>query len=189
MRLPVLRAGGGGIGRGRNEFPLSIEATLMDSVLIETGLRHFSGLAGMAPDEETAYRARYFKHYGADEHLLIWCELLTRYAANYLNPDRWIIYIEDDEENRFEPLQIMRESPLYQHEIMSSPRAFHAESPEPRAEFHRQSWMLCFPGIDRTGVPVLSEAVKDLKLVFQFMDDRDSRAGGTWSREEGRWQK
>jgi len=183
LRLPF-SAGGG----RASDFPLFVEATLMDSVLIEAGLRHFAGLAVMTADEEAAYRARYFKHFEVGGHLLIWCELRTRYAASYLNPDRWIIYIEDDEENRFEPSQIMRESPLYQHEIMARPMAFHAEASEPHEEFHRQSWMICFPRTDRAGIPVLSQTVTSLKLVFQLIDDRDSRTEGTWSKEQGRWK-
>jgi len=187
LRLPALTSGGGGIGGGGSDFPLYVEATLMDSVLVEAGLRHFANLTGMTPDEEPAYRARYFDHFDARDHLLLWCELRTRYAANYLNPDRWIIYIEDDAENRFEPLRIMPESPLYQHEIMARPLAFHAESSEPQVQFHQQSWMLCFPKTDRAGVPILSEAVRDFKLVFQLIDDRESKAEGAWGKEHGAW--
>ena len=63
LSTPFSMAGSKGPGGGGGEFPLSITATLMDSVVIETGLQHFANLTEMTPEEERAFRNRYADRY------------------------------------------------------------------------------------------------------------------------------
>jgi hypothetical protein len=165
---------------GSSEFPLYITATLMDSVLIEAGLQYFAKRIEMNQEEETTFRSRYFDRYDPTEHLLIWCELRTRFADNYLNLDRWIIYVEDDADNRFEPVRIMHELPSYRHTVMEKPLAFQAEAGLWGRETHSKRVMLCFPKSDFYGNPVRSKRVQFLKLIFQLIDDKSAKAEGKW---------
>ena len=174
-------SGGGGRGPGgSSEFPVYIAATLMDSLLIEAGLDYFAKRAEMSPEEETAFRSRYFDRYDPKNHLLIWCELRTRFAENYLNLDRWIIYIEDDARNRFEPVHTIHEPPSYRRTVMEKTLAFQTERERWAREFHHKRVMLCFLRCDYYGNLVRSKGVQYLKLIFHLIDDTNAKAEGKW---------
>jgi hypothetical protein len=171
---------GGGRGGPGGEFPLQITATLMDTVLIEAGLQHYTALLAMTADEEAAFRSDYFQRYDVEDHLLIWCELSTAWAELHLDLDRWTIFIEDDAVNQYEPVLILEETQsAYPTAELRLPGFKPGHGPG-RWEFHRKSLMLCFPKRDFHGNPVLSEEVKFLKLVFQQSEDEDTRAEGIW---------
>jgi hypothetical protein len=180
LSTPFSETGGKGSGGGGSEFPLAVEATLMDSTLIEEGFQYFTNRVEMTPEEETTFRSKYSDRFDPANHFLVWCKLRTRYAANYLNLDRWIIYIEDDGRDRFEPEQMIKEPPSHQHEIMEEPQAFQTEMEPWSREIHRQSLMLCFPKDSSSSTPVLSATTHRLKLVFQLNDDRELKAEGIW---------
>ncbi|UCE19853.1 MAG: hypothetical protein JSV84_05800 [Gemmatimonadota bacterium] len=180
LSTPFSGSGGQGAGGGDNEFPLSVTATLMDSSLIEAGLRYFADRIEMTQDEEATFRSRYFDRYDPTNYLLIWCELRTGFAQNYLNLDRWIISIEDDAGNQYEPARIIGEPPSYRHMVMEKPLAFHPERGYGEWEIHHKRVMLCFPNRDFYGNLIPSKGVQSLKLVFQQIDDRKIREGGIW---------
>jgi hypothetical protein len=170
----------GGRGGGISEFPLRIAATLMDSFLIEAGLEHYANLVQMTPEERTEFRSAYFQRYGVEKHLLIWCELQTSWTERFLDLDRWIIFIEDDAGNRYEPLRILEESQYSREMGMDMSPRFQPEQRLPRWEIHEKALMLCFPKRDFYGAHVLSEEVEFLKLVFQQSDDEKTRTEGIW---------
>jgi hypothetical protein len=169
----------GGSGPG-GEFPLQITATLMNSSLIEAGLQHYATLVKMTPEEQTAYRSHYFQRYDVENHLLIWCELSTTWAELHLDLDRWIIFIEDDAMNQYEPVRVLEESQSSREMVMDRLPGFQPEQRRPRWEIHQKTLMLCFPKRDFYGAPVLSEEVEFLKLVFQLTEDEKTRAEGIW---------
>ena len=115
MGIPFM----GGRGRGNgSEFPIQITATLMDSLLIESGLKHHASLVKMTPEEEVRFRNSYHNRYDPQNHLLIWCELQTSWTELYLNLDRWTVFIEDNYGNQYEPVRITEESqPVRQSEM------------------------------------------------------------------------
>ena len=173
---------GGGMGErgGPSEFPLHISATLMDSSLIEAGLQHYATLLTMAPAERTEFRNAYYRRYDVENHLLIWCELQTSWAELHLDPDRWIIFIEDDAINQYEPVQILEEpQPITQMVTDRSP-GFQPEQRRRGWEVHQKTLMLCFPKRDFLENSILSEKVEFLKLVFQLNEDEKTRAEGIW---------
>ena len=180
LSKPITGGGGKGPGGRGNEFPLYVDATLMDSVLIETGLRYFAERIEMSLEEEETFRQKYFDHYKPTDYLLIWCELRTHWAENYLNFDRWIIYIEDDAGNRFEPEKIIEERQSYRRMVMDKPLAFQVEQNRPGRDIHYRTVMLCFPKCDFYGNPIQSERVQFLKLIFQQIDDRNVKGEGEW---------
>jgi len=180
LRFINPRAMTGGPGGGISEFPLRIAATLMDSFLIEAGLEHYADLVEMTPEEWAEFRRAYFQRYDVENHLLIWCELQTSWTELYLDLDRWIIFIEDDAVNQYEPVQILEEPQPIRQTVMDRLPEFQPQQRGPRWEVHRKTLMLCFPKRDFYENPILSEKVRFLKLVFQQSDDEKTRAEGTW---------
>jgi hypothetical protein len=180
--LPLISAFtmAGGRGGGGNEFPLDIAATLMDSSLIEAGLQHYADLVKMTPEEETTFRRAYFQRYDVEDHILVWCEMQTTWAELFLDLNRWLIFIEDDALNQYEPVQILDESQSSRQMVMDSLPGFPSEWRRPRWEIHQKTLMLCFPKRDLLKNPILTERVQFLKLVFQLKDDEKTKAEGMW---------
>lgn len=170
---------GGGGGPG-GEFPLQIAAILMDTTLIEAGLQQYAALIAMTPEEEAAFRSAYSQRYDTEDHLLIWCKLQTNWSELYLDPDRWIIFIEDDAINQYEPIQILEESQPTDPKVEDWLPEFSPKMRHTSWQIHQRSWMLCFPQRDLLENPVLTPEVKFLKLVFQQSDDEKTKAEGIW---------
>jgi hypothetical protein len=170
----------GGMGGGNSEFPLHITATLMDSLLIEAGLQHYATLLTMTPEEQAEFRNAYYRRFDPTNHLLIWCELQTTWAELFLDLNRWLIFIEDDVGNQYEPVQILEESQPSHQMVNDSLPGFQPERERQRWEVHRKSFMLCFPKQDFYKNPILSERSQFLKLVFQWNEDEKTRAEGIW---------
>ncbi|MGB2698246.1 MAG: hypothetical protein WBD28_10370 [Candidatus Zixiibacteriota bacterium] len=175
--IPFMGAG----DRGKDsEFPIQITATLMDSLLIEAGLKYYVSFLEMTPEEEAEFRSNYYSKYDPANNLLIWCELQTNWAKLHLDPDRWTIFIEDDAGNQYEPVQILEESqPIRQTEMDIFPD-FQPKLGLRGWESHQKTIMLCFPKFDFYQNPILSDKLQFLKLVFKLSDDQKARAEGIW---------
>lgn len=171
---------GGGPPGGEGGFPLSITATLMDSVLIQAGFRHYIDMLKMSSDEESEFRNSYHRRYDPANHILIWCQLQTNWAELHLELDRWIIFIEDDEQNQYEPVRMSEEPQSYVPSIPQVPSGEYSPEGRPAWTSHRKNLMLLFPNRDFLKNPVISQDVKFLKLVFLSRDDDKSRAEGSW---------
>lgn len=169
-----------GQGGGSSEFPLQITATLMDTMLIEAGLQHYAALLEMPPEEREEFRSVYYHRYDPANHLLVWCELSTTWAEIHLDCDRWIIFIEDDAGNQFEPVRILEESQTFGQMKMDRFSGFQPEQERWGWEVHQKTLMLCFPKRDFLENPILSEGLRFLKLVFQLDKDEKTRAEGIW---------
>ena len=167
-------------GGPAGEFPLQVAATLMDSTLIEAGLRHYAALIKMTPEEETEFRRAYSQRYEVENRLLIWCELSTSWAELHLDLDRWTIFIEDDAINQYEPVQILDESRPTSQVGADRPYEFGTRGRGRGWEIYQKSLMLCFPKNDPAGNPVLSQDTKFLRLIFLLNEDDKTRAEGVW---------
>ena len=167
-------------GGGEGEFPLQITATLMDSSLIDAGLKYYSDRIEMTPEERAEFCSTYYKRYDVENHFLIWCELQTSWTELFLDPDRWLIFIEDDQVNQHEPVQVLEESTSIGQKRTDSLTQLMPEPGYRVWRFHRKALMLCFSKRDYYKNPILSEKVKYLKLIFQQTDDEKIRAEGIW---------
>jgi hypothetical protein len=177
LGLPFMMSGKPG---GDGEFPLQITATLMDSLLIEAGLKHYASLVKMNPEEEVEFRSSYYSRYSPSNHLLIWCELQTNWAELHLDLKRWTIFIEDDAGNQYEPAQILEESQPDRRIAMDSMSEFQLGIQNKTWKVNRKILMLCFPKRDFYQKPILSDMTKSLKLIFQLINDSQTRAEGIW---------
>jgi hypothetical protein len=170
----------GGAGGGDSEFPLHITATLLDSLLIEAGLQHYATLLTMTPDEQAEFRNSYYRRFDPANHILIWCELRTTWTELFLDLKHWLIFIEDDAGNRYEPAQILEESQPSRQMANDSLPGFQLERERRGWVVHRKSFMFCFPKQDFYKNPILSERSQFLKLIFQWNEDEKTRAEGIW---------
>jgi hypothetical protein len=177
MGIPFVMTGGPG---GDSEFPLHITATLMDSLLIEVGLKHYASLIKMTPEEEAEFCSAYYQRYDPSNHLLIWCELQTSWAELHLDLDRWTIFIEDDTGNQYEPVQILEEPPPIRQTMTDMFPDFLPRQGRRAWEFHQKTIMFCFPKFDFYQNSIISDEVQFLKLVFQLSGDPQTRAEGVW---------
>jgi len=177
---PFTMGGGMGGRGGPSEFPLHITATLMDSLLIEAGLQHYATLLTMAPEEQAEFRNAYYRRYDVENHILIWCELRTTWTELFLDLNRWIVFIEDDAGNRYEPVRVLGQSQPIRQMVRDSLPGFQLEQKRWGWEVHQKSLMLCFPKRDFYKNPILSERSQFLKLVFQLSEDEKTRAEGIW---------
>ena len=151
LSTPFSMAGGKGYGGGSDEFPLQIAATLMDSLLIEAGLRHYATMLAMTPEERAAFRNAYCRRYEPTNHLLIWCNLGTTWAENYLDRDRWSIFLEDDTGKQYGPVRILEESQPIHPMVTDRSPGFQPERGRWGWEVHQKTLMLCFSRRDVYG--------------------------------------
>jgi len=172
----------GGPQAGGAGFPLDIEATLIDSSLLESGFRHYSAVLHMSAQQEEEFRQAYRRRYDPAEHILIWCRLRTTWAELHLNLDRWTIFIEvqDDELRQYEPVEMLEENQAARPAMMDMLPEIGSGPGPVRREVHQKTVMFCFPRQDLLKNPVLSPKVKSLRLVFQENTDEKMKAEGAW---------
>jgi hypothetical protein len=78
----------------------------MDSTLMEAGIQEFAALASMTGIEAADFRSAYHERYETGRRLRIWVNLSTTYSEEYLNLDRWSIFLEDQDGNQFAPSRV-----------------------------------------------------------------------------------
>ena len=151
-------------------FPLTVRATIMDSVLIETGVQEFARLAGMDSVRTRQYRDCYHQRHRLDEHVFLCVEVATVFPEEFLDADRWTFFFEDEKLNQVEPAVIV------QHPIRKEP---------PLGE-RADSWSS--QSLTRTQRVIelyfvrsrLLRNPRDLKLVVVEFKNSNVRAEGTW---------
>ena len=94
--------------QAQGEFPLNVQATFMDSVLVDEGIREFARLASMDTTSLNAYRDSYRKKHTLDENAFVYVKMQTSLAEEYLSMDRWIFFVEDQHGNQVEPVRIVQ---------------------------------------------------------------------------------
>jgi len=166
-------------------FPIRVRATLMDSTLINHGIETFGNLADMSDDEVKNFQERYYENHPVNEYVFVWAEISTRYHESYLDMDRWIFYLEDEEGQQFEPSRVVEvdtrqeSSPAttMQPNIGMNPSLQFSRlmenNPAKIVEFY-------FPKTSFYGEKLLGGDNKKLILGAVNREDMDERAGGTW---------
>jgi hypothetical protein len=175
--------GGGGMGE-REAFPLFVRATLMDSTLVDAGIKEFGRLAKMSDEELADYRARYKRAHDIGHNLYIWAEMQTALSEEYLRLGRWAIFLEDEQKHQFEPVRVVeqpKEKGMERRVVTTETES--DEFPGVRFQsrvLHTKDVELYFPMSQLTGEPILSPATKTLKLVMLQADNPNVRAEGAW---------
>ena len=166
-----------GRGRGGGAFPVIVRATIMDSLLVEAGIQEFGRLAGMDSNSLDAYRRSYRKHHDLDKNVFVYAEIQTFLAEEYLEANRWIFFVEDQQRNQTEPVRIV-------------PHAIQPKTPQLGPSYDPGSpvtWLPVkrtielyfplglFPPVHRT-----PEGVGTLKFVVLDINNSYVRAEGMW---------
>lgn len=171
---PFLVPGG---GRGDAAFPLIVRATIMDSFLVDMGIREFGGLAGIDTNSLESYRGTYLKHHRLDGCVFLYVDIQTFLAEDFLEADRWVFFVENTQRNQIEPLRIV------QHPLQR-------QTPRPDSPYEVRSWIpfrftkrileLYFPLNRLPGIEKTLEGFRSLKFVVLDINNSHVRAEGMW---------
>jgi hypothetical protein len=169
-------------------FELSVRATLMDSVVIQSGLDEFAWLASLSPEEKQAYAERYNEEHYRDQYLFIWTEIASPFSDEYLKLDRWIFFLETESGEQLEPVKTVERS-VQRRSFTSGLPADSTMENLPASAFGRRSFpykivQFYFPLKDNHGVPVMSPQYKKLKFVVVRKDHKEDREENSWSLEK-----
>jgi hypothetical protein len=162
------------------DFPLTVTATMMHDQVIESGFSYYENAIRMTPEQAASFRQAYRSQNEVDRYLLIEASLQTRMAENYLDLDRWSIFIEDDAGNRNVPEKIVEQpgSSQVMEGMMEDPIQ---KRPMPFDwTHHRKTVLFYFSRKDYYGKSLLHENLKELKLVFLLEKGGSGRGEGIW---------
>ena len=172
-----------GIGKPGNSatlypgFPLKISATLITEEIISNAGEYYSKLLDFNEAESDSFKNAYREMYDLENNNLIWIYMKTNLADSYLSPDRWIIFVEDEDQNQFEPLKISHSQSLlpdFDSERRDNWRRSRVKETQFALKFPKKKFD------DRDWIPVSGK----LKLVFMNPDKNIERADGSWIFEE-----
>jgi hypothetical protein len=141
-------------------FELSVRATLMDSLVIQSGLDEFAWLASLSAEEKQAYADRYDEEHYRDQYLFIWAEIATPFSDEYLKLDRWTFFLETQSGEQLEPAKTVEQN-IQRRSFASGLPADSTAENFPASAFRRRSYpfkivQFYFPVKDYHGVSVLS---------------------------------
>jgi hypothetical protein len=170
--------GGGGF------FPLTAQATFIDSSLIECGLNEFENLSNMEEKEISEYEKLYKETYKTDNNYFIWLELQTPYTEEIIDLNRLDIFWEDDKGNKYEPSQVIEYSveknrnPFYNFNLVDRDSIGKELQ---RWEVTKKNFIILFSKTDVIGEKVIDENTKTLTIVLFDWNDKGLKHKGTWS--------
>jgi hypothetical protein len=165
---------------GGIDFPVQITATFMDNQVIEAGLTYYEKLTGMTPQEADSFRQDYQTKNELERYFLIEVLLQTSWTEDYLNLDRWVIFLEDDQGNKYEPEKVFKQ-PLISRSMNRMTKGNSRSQPALFFwELNQKNIFLYFSRIDYYGREVMHENLNWLKIVFRLEKGGTGRAEGSW---------
>lgn len=174
---------GGEGAQGTTGFPLKIEATLLDPLIsVAQKMENFKSSEN-SDDSVLSYYENAQK-----DTIEIRLSITTLYHESYLDLKNWIIYLENDKIEQFEPLKIeQQEKPL-----LSSSRIFPlmkrpSQQTPPDKNLRRalgepikSAYFSLFFKNKSKDRPIITEDTQFLKLVFLKEIGKNERAEGRW---------
>ena len=154
-------------------FPLKISATIITEEIIRNAGEYYTLLLDMSDAETDSFMNVYRELYDFENNNLIWIYMKTNLAESYLNSDRWVIFVEDEDQNQFEPLKLSQLQPLipdFNSGRRDNWRRTRAKETQFALKFPKKKFD------DRLWIPDKGK----LKLVFMNPDKNIERADGTW---------
>jgi len=168
-----------GIGKSGNSislypgFPLKISATIITEGIIRNAGEYYTKLLDMSEAETDSFMNAYREMYDVENNNLIWIYMKTNLAESYLNKDRWVIFVEDEDQNQYEPFKVSQDQPLipdFDNERKDNWRRTRVKESQFALKFPKKKFD------DRPWIPTEGK----LKLVFMNPDKNIERADGTW---------
>lgn len=154
-------------------FPLQISATIIDDEVISESGDYYSKLGGLTESERDTFLANYRDHYKLDEYDLIWIYMRTTFAENYVDPEKWVIFVQDEDENQFEPKKVSEEKTLIKNGHYPVKERWR------RAQIKEVQFALLLPKKKFDGKSWIPPSGK-LKIVFMNINKQSERTEGTW---------
>ena len=164
-------------------FPVVVKAMLMDPKVIEAQLRRHDEPEEPPTDAQMdELRNAYYAEHETERYIEVRMELRTLLHKSYLDTDRWIIYLEDDRVNQYEPQRIVEVDALGPEEKEAGEDTIKTRKGKARRKSptNKKFLELYFPRTDFYGKPIINREVRLLKLVFVALEDRETRAEGAW---------
>lgn len=154
-------------------FPLQISATIIDDEVINESGEYYAKLGGLTELEKDSFLLNYRDHYNLDEHDMIWIYMRTTLSENYIDPEKWVIFVQDEDENQFEPKKVSEEGSLIKLD------SFPARERWRRAQIKEIQFALLLPKKKFDGKSWIPAKGK-LKIVFMNINKQSERTEGTW---------
>jgi len=187
---PVRFSGGGGPGlRG---FPVVVTATLIDSAFIEAEHRYTAPPDSLSGAAGQARLQTFFTQQQVNDILTIRLVLSTTLHESYIDMDRWVAYIEDQDGRPYEPTEIVEIRTLVSDRPEQSMNMMAGRQSGARGGFRgrpggdnlfirkARRYDLRFPSIDVYGNYLLRPGTESLELVFFDKNDPQYRTQGKW---------
>jgi hypothetical protein len=187
---PVRFSGGGGPGLRR--FPVVVTATLIDSAFIEAEHRYTAPPDSLAGAAGQARLQTFFTQQQVSDILTIRLVLSTTLHESYIDMDRWVAYIEDQDGRPYEPTEIVEIRTLVSDRPEQSMNMMAGRQSGARGGFRgrpggdnlfirkARRYDLRFPSIDVYGNYLLRPGTESLELVFFDKNDPQYRTQGKW---------
>ncbi|MFC2076940.1 hypothetical protein ACFLT7_07645, partial [candidate division KSB1 bacterium] len=86
--------------------PVSAQVVVADSTLIEAGLRWYSDLLELEPEEQKVFGTAYKRELPQGWQLIVDLNMSTTMNPVFLEPDRWTFFVEKDKFFRWEPTRV-----------------------------------------------------------------------------------
>lgn len=176
----TLVVGPGGFGTGTQQFPVVVTATLFDSVLTEAEIRYTAPPDSLDGDTGKARRLSLLSKRRLLDGFSIRIVLSTFLHGSYTSMDRWVAFIEDQDGNPYEPIEIVEDlltdSPDPSERV---PMGFLGEGDTPLSR-KAQQYDLRFSFKDALGNPVWDSQTRSLQLILFDKNDSQNRTQGQW---------
>lgn len=192
--------------------PLLLAATLMVPDLNQTECNLLWDHYPHETDSREDVWTRYKEQNRHDDAILIRLKMSTPYSERYLKPERWIIYLEDNEGTGYEPVQIVEEAvrPIetieislpgreaevtdvfgnYYPYIPGQKELIYLEAPSKVKYTGTEKLVkLFFPLKNFMGKSVVTEKTEHLKLVVQSREEEFSRTELVWELKRSKPRK
>jgi hypothetical protein len=127
----------------------------MDSALVNAGLRAFGDLALMSEYERSQFSSEYRKARSGGDSVFIWIEMRTSSTEEFLQLDRWTMYLENEDGAQSEPGRIV-EHPARREQAQQASEDIRGSGREPSTS--------------------TANAVKEVELYFRQLPSRSANA-------------
>jgi len=105
---------------------------------------------------------------------MIWIYMRTTLSENYIDPEKWVIFVQDEDKNQFEPKKVSEEGSLIKLD------SFPARERWRRAQIKEIQFALLLPKKKFDGKSWIPAKGK-LKIVFMNINKQSERTEGTWN--------
>lgn len=163
---------------------ITLNATLMDSTLIECGLKEFEDLSEMDEEEIADYVKSYHQYFNRGNYYFVWLEMQTQFTEEIFNLESWNIWCENNKGNQYDPVETI-EYTIHQNPIIpSAPSSFQNletnDNKFNRSQISTKTILLYFAKTDINGKNIIEVSNSTLSLVLLDWNDRGIRYKGTW---------